>query len=285
MWHKLSASVKTITQKSKSSFYYSFQILPPEKKAGIYSVYSFCRVTDDIVDSAEPVSVRSEKLLKWENDLQQALQYQKSENPVLDTLVKTTHEFDIPAEYFFELISGARMDLSGTDYKTFDDLYQYCYKVASVVGFMSVHIFGFKDDATLQYAEKLGIALQLTNIIRDVGKDIEMNRIYIPEEDLNRFSVTREDIRHKRYNENIRDLLAYQYKRALNFYEISAKLLPEEDRRNMLPSRIMYRTYFQLLKKIKNHSFNVFEEDIRIGEFRKKWIALAVVIRYYLGLL
>ncbi|MCK5074930.1 MAG: squalene/phytoene synthase family protein, partial [Calditrichia bacterium] len=252
MWNKLSESVKSITKKSKSSFYYSFQILPAHKKAGIYSVYSFCRVTDDIVDSLEPVEKRRTELNEWENDLKTAIEKGTSENPVLDSLVKTINEFKIPTEYFFELISGAEMDLDGKIYKTFAELYQYCYKVASVVGFMSVHIFGFEDKATLKYAEKLGLAFQLTNILRDVGKDADLKRIYLPEEDLRKFAVSREEILKGEYSAKIKDLLEYQYKRADDYYKIAAELLPRADKKNMLPSEIMSKTYYKLLQKIKN---------------------------------
>lgn len=285
MWGKISSSVKSITKKSKSSFYYSFQILSAQKKAGIYSVYSFCRVTDDIVDSQESAKKQEEKLNKWESDLKSALKTKTSKDPVLNNLIETIETFSIPTEYFFELISGARMDLEDKTYNTFDDLYQYCYKVASVVGFMSVYIFGFKDEATLKYAEKLGIALQLTNIIRDVGKDADLKRIYLPEEDLNRFSISKEDILAKKYSQNMRDLLDYQHKRALNYYIISSELLPKADKKNMLPSQIMSKTYFKLLQKLKRNKFDVFNKEIKVGENQKKFIALSVFLRNYLGML
>ncbi len=279
MYKKIGSVVKKITRKSKSSFYYSFQILSTEKKDAIYSVYSFCRITDDIVDSTESKSIKEKKLIKWENDLRSALKNGFSADAVLQSLVKVSKKFSIPAEYFFTLIEGAYMDLQGTVYNTFDDLYKYCYKVASVVGFMSIRIFGYTNPKTEQYAENLGIALQLTNILRDVKKDADIGRIYIPKEDLVNFNVSEEDILKGIYTDNIKKLLQYQYDRAVGYYKKAEELLPKEDSKNLIASEIMGKTYWKLLQKIKKKQFDVFSTSIKVSEFRKKTIAVSILLK------
>lgn len=280
---KMNSLTQKIAEKSKSSFYYSFQVLPEEKRKAIYTVYSFCRITDDIVDEPAPLPEKKDKLDNWQIELEKALNSRKSDNPILNELLKVINMFSIPIQLFFELIEGARMDLKANKFRSFNDLYQYCYKVATVVGFMSIYIFGFRSKKTLKYAENLGIALQLTNIIRDVGKDAEQGRIYIPEKDLKKYDVTMNDIFSKNYNPKFVRLMEYEYFRARHFYTQAMKNLTNIDKLNMLASEIMRKTYWVMLQRIRRARYNVFDNDFTLSDPHKKIIALSTTFTNCLG--
>lgn len=264
-----------ITLESKSSFLYSFFFLPKEKRQAIYTLYAFCRQTDDIADDLGPLEKRIRQLNRWEQELKRCFT-QKVSN-YFDTLKQVAEGFKIPVEYFLELIAGVRMDLNNLQYRTFDDLRLYCYRVASIVGLMCIQIFGYRDPVIKKYAEHLGIALQLTNIIRDVGTDAKMGRLYLPGDELKQFGVSEEDILNANYNDRFVRLMDWQAERAHQFYELADACLPPAERRNMLVAEIMKNVYFELLQKIEAHQFKVLKEPVDLSRPAKIWITARTV--------
>jgi phytoene synthase len=200
---------KNIARKSSSSFYYAFNLLPTDKREAMNTVYAFCRETDDIIDEGNlPDELKYEKLRKWRIELEKAFSG-NSDYSLLNKLGKTIQKFNIPYEPFFELLKGMEMDLQRSRYLTFDDLQLYCYRVASTVGLMCIEIFGYKHKSAKDFAINLGIALQLTNILRDVKKDSQSGRIYLPQKDLIRFNYSEDDILSQNYNENFIEVLCF----------------------------------------------------------------------------
>ncbi|MFZ0389127.1 MAG: presqualene diphosphate synthase HpnD [Calditrichia bacterium] len=262
---------KKITRNSKSNFYYAFSVLPREKREAIYTLYAFCRQTDDIADSDQPHSKKQLQLDIWEEELLRQFSGQHSHQ--FQKVWKIADRFRIPIEYFMELIKGVRMDLARVRFQSFDDLMTYCYRVASVVGLMSIQIFGYRDERVKEYAVNLGIALQLTNIMRDVGVDAEMGRLYLPIEELNRFGVTEQDILNKRNNPAFQRLMRHQFMRAREYYDKASEILPRHERRNMIPSQIMKNIYAYLLHSMARNQFNVMYHKLEIPTFVKLSIA------------
>jgi phytoene synthase len=271
------ATDQQITFESKSSFLYSFFFLPKEKRQAMYTLYAFCRQTDDIADETGPLEKRLGRLNKWERELKNCFT-QKVSN-YFEAVRQVAEHFKIPFEYFLELIAGVRMDLHNFSYRTFDDLRLYCYRVASTVGLMCIQIFGYRDPLIKQYAENLGIALQLTNIIRDVGTDAGMGRVYLPQEELSRFDLNREDILNRCYTDNFYHLMEFQAGRAHHYYDIAEACLPGNELRNMLVSEIMKNIYYKLLTKIEDQQYNVLDNAIRLSTPAKAVIALKTVSR------
>lgn len=269
------ATDQQITLESNSSFLYSFFFLPKEKRQAMYTLYAFCRQTDDIADDIGPLEKRIGRLNKWERELKNCFT-QKVSN-YFESVHQVAEHFKIPFEYFLELIAGVRMDLHNFSYRTFDDLRLYCYRVASTVGLMCIQIFGYRDPLIKQYAENLGIALQLTNIIRDVGTDARVGRVYFPQEELSLFQLNREDILFRRYSPNFYSLMEFQARRAHRYYDIAEACLPGAERRNMLVSEIMKNIYYRLLTKIEAQQYDVLEHPIRVSAPLKVWIALRTV--------
>jgi phytoene synthase len=267
---------KSITKKSRSNFYYAFSVLPREKREAIYTLYSFCRQTDDIADSNDSPSKKRKTLEYWENELFRQFNYQSQTN--FDRVWKIAQKFRIPLEHFLELINGVRMDLANVRFGSIEDLMTYCYRVASVVGLMSIQIFGYRDERVKEYAVNLGIALQLTNIMRDVGTDAEMGRVYLPLEDLDKFGVSEQDIIKKNTGKEFLDLMAYQYERAIKYYHRAAEALPPSERRNMIPSQIMKNIYYYLLKLMERKNFNVLDRKLEIPSIIKVSIACKTLI-------
>lgn len=268
---------KIITKQSKSSFYYAFSVLPKEKKEAIYTLYSFCRQTDDIADGNQPVSNKHNLLDRWEYDLFN--QFDGKSHTHFHKLWKTAERFRIPLEYFIELIKGVRMDLMQSRFSDFEELKTYCYRVASIVGLMSIQIFGYKDERVQEYAINLGIALQLTNIMRDVGIDADMGRVYLPLEEMDRFGVSEKDIRAKKFTQGFRDLMQYQHERANHFYQRATELLPTKERLNMIPSQIMKNIYYHLLNTLQKKHFNVLNQKIEVPKFVKISIAANTLLK------
>jgi len=266
-----------ITMESKSSFLYSFFLLPKDKRQAIYTLYAFCRQTDDIADTNEPTEKRWNQLNSWEKDLKHC--FTSRAGNYFDSVRLVSERFKIPFEYFLELIAGVRMDLNDLDYRSFDDLKLYCYRVASVVGLMCIQIFGYRDPVIKQYAENLGIALQLTNIMRDVGTDAKLGRIYIPEEELKNFNVARSDLFENRYSQNFEDLMKFQSERAHQYYDLANNCLPESEQRNMLVSEIMKNIYFHLLTKIDDSQYRVLDNIIKVSKPTKIWLTMKTVSR------
>lgn len=271
------ATNQQITTASNSSFLYSFYFLPKEKRQAIYTLYAFCRQTDDIADVGESPEKKLRRLNRWEQELKRCFS-QKASN-YFDSLRQVAERFKIPFDYFLELIAGVRMDLHNLSYRTFDELKLYCYRVASTVGLMCIQIFGYRDPLIKQYAENLGIALQLTNIIRDVGTDAGMGRVYLPREELTRYDLTREDILNRRYCPEFLRLMQFQAGRAHEYYALADACLPEAERRNMLVSEIMRNIYYQLLLKLEARQYRVLEHPIRLSTPAKAWIAMKTVSR------
>ena len=231
----MSESAKEISKKSKSSFYYAFNLLPEDKRDAMNTVYAFCRKTDDIVDeNSDPTELKYEKLRKWRIEFEKSF-LGHSEFVLLNKLGTTISKFNIPLDPFFELIKGMEMDLQKDRYKSFEDLQLYCYRVASTVGLMCIEIFGYKHPSTKMFAVDLGIALQMTNILRDIGKDAKNGRIYLPQEDLKKFNYTEQEIISLIYNDNFRDLMIYESSRAKQYFNSATAHLDLDDKKTMFP--------------------------------------------------
>lgn len=275
-------SVKNIAKGSKSSFYYAFNLLPAPKRDAMNTVYAFCRQTDDIVDnSADSDDLKYEKLHKWRLELEKSIKGNSS-YVLLNKLGKTISQFNIPLDPFFELLKGMEMDLQTKRYLTFDDLKIYCYCVASTVGLMCIEIFGYKNKSTRDFAVDLGIALQLTNILRDVKKDSQAGRIYLPQEDLKKFNYTEADIMANTYNQNFKDLMQYESDIAKKYFDCATHDLDMEDKPGMFAARAMQHIYFKLLQKIIDAEYNVYQKNIRVSNLEKVGISLGVWAKYSL---
>lgn len=263
----------------KSNFLYSYFFLPAEKIDAITTVYAFCRKSDDIVDDEKPVEEKLILLNNWRVDFRKSLKGEYSSD-LFENLHRTITKFNIPEEPFEELLDGMEIDIIKSNYSNFSELRDYCYKVASTVGLISIEIFGYKNDKTKLFAENLGIALQLTNIMRDVKRDILQNRIYIPEEDMARFGYSKNDFIRNVYDERFVKLMDFECSRAKEYYELANKYLTKEDKGLMFSARIMQHIYFSLLKKIERLDYNVYKTKVRVSKFRKFLIAYGVFLKY-----
>ncbi len=263
-----------ITRRSKTNFMVSFAMLPEDKRDAINTVYAFCRCTDDIVDEGGDHASKTAMLKRWGEELEKGLRNESS-HALLNKLNVIATRFNIPAVHFFDLIRGMRMDLERTRYDTFDELNEYCYNVASTVGLMCSEIFGYKNEKTRQYAVDLGIALQLTNIVRDVKDDAEIGRIYLPSEDFERFGYSYEELLSSTYNENFVRMMRFETQRAREYYQRARSELAHEDHAAFFAARIMDRIYYRILQKIEQKQFALFDERISISSFAKTRIAVA----------
>ena len=278
----MSETAKDIAKTSKSSFYYAFNLLPNEKRDAMNTVYAFCRQTDDIVDQENlPDDIKYEKLHKWTYELGKAL-YGHSEYVLLNKLGKTISQFNIPLEPFFELLKGMEMDLQKNRYLTFEDLKLYCYRVASTVGLMCIEIFGYKHKSAKDFAVDLGIALQLTNILRDVKKDSQNGRIYLPQEELQKFNYSEKEILSQNYNENFKNLMSYQVQRAENYFEHATHDLNLDDKYSMFAARAMQHIYHKILEKIIAADYDVYHKNIKVTKIEKVGISIGVWAKYSL---
>lgn len=257
---------------SGSSFYYSFRFLPENRRLAITALYAFCREVDDIVDECSDANVALTKLNWWRQEIKDLFQGQPH-HPVSHALASAISEFNLPAEQFQEIIDGMEMDLSLHRYEDFKSLRLYCHRVAGVVGELSAIIFGYTDRATLRYAADLGLALQLTNIIRDVGEDARRNRIYLPMDELSQFNVPASDILNARHTDNFQQLMAFQYERAQEFYDLAFSELPQADRQTQKTGLVMAAIYRTLLEEIRNDGFQVLTQRTALTPIRKLWIA------------
>lgn len=257
---------------SGSSFYYSFLFLPAEKRRAITAVYAFCREVDDVVDECHDADIAYSKLEWWRSEIEQTF-VGKANHPVGRALSRVLENFSLPREYFLEIIDGMEMDLGQTRYASFTDLSLYCYRVASVVGLMAAEIFGYQDRATLKYAHNLGMAFQLTNILRDVKEDAERGRIYLPQDELTRFGVSDEDILQLRRTDATRELMSYQALRAREYYAKAFDLLPEQDRYTQRTGLIMAAVYLTILNNIESDSNQVLSHRVSLNSLHKLWLA------------
>jgi len=259
-----------------TSFYYSFLVLPPRKRSAIIAVWDFCRAVDDAVDEAPEGANAHERLSLWRDEL--AACYAKTDaaprTPQGQALVPYIHAFDLPRRPFDDLIDGVEMDLARDRYDTFSELADYCRRVASAVGLVCVEIFGYRDPAARTYASDLGMALQITNIVRDVRTDLEKGRVYLPAEDMARFRVTVDDLRAGRLTPAVSGLIRFECERARFYYTKAAAELPPADRRSLLAAEIMGAIYFEILRRIENSGYDVFSRRVRVPRPRRAVIAL-----------
>jgi phytoene synthase len=256
-----------ITRDSKSNLALAFVALGRERRNDITIFYAFCRVIDDIADSTETTEHEKAIGLKaWRSWIRKSAPGE----PALAGDVRGLYaKYAIAPPMLEEIIDGVEMDLGSVRYQTFEDLRLYCYRVASAVGLVSIEIFGYRNAACRDYAIQLGLALQTTNIIRDVGKDLNNGRIYLPQEDLSRFDYPETDLRARKYNESFVRLMQFEATRAEEFFSNAASLLPPEDRRSMVAAEIMASVYHALLRRMKADRFRVFDKEYRLSKIEK----------------
>ena len=257
---------------SGSSFYYSFLFLPPARRRAITALYAFCREVDDVVDECTDAQLARTKLAWWRLEVGKLFEGKPS-HPVTNALRPFLEEFQIKTEHLHEIIAGMEMDLTQTRYLDFAGLERYCYHVAGAVGLLAAGIFGYRNPHTLDYAKNLGTAFQLTNIIRDVGEDARKNRIYLPMDELKKFEVPAADLLQAKYSENFRKLMAFQTRRADDFYRKAFAALPSEDRRTQRAGLIMAAIYRATLAEIERDGFKVLTQRTSLTPLRKLWIA------------
>jgi 15-cis-phytoene synthase len=257
---------------SGSSFYYSFLFLPAERRRAITALYAFCREVDDIADEVKDIGVARTKLAWWRTEVANLFAGHPL-HPVTQALAPFIAEYGIDRARMNEIIDGMEMDLVRHRYPDFESLKVYCHRVAGVVGQLAASIFGFSNPATLEYAEALGLAFQLTNIIRDVGEDARRDRVYIPQDELARFGLAPEDILARRGGEPFRQLMALQAERAESYYELAFAKLAPEDRANQRAGLIMAGIYRALLEEIRRDRYEVLDRRIALTPLRKLWIA------------
>ena len=259
-----------VARKQAKNFYYSFLLLSRERRAAMCAIYAFMRYCDDLSD-AEGVPDRAAAIARWRDDLEAALAGRLGDHPVWPAFSDTVRRYNIPHEYFFDMIKGVSSDLEPRRMQTFEELYDYCYHVASVVGLTVIHIFGFRSPAAPKHAEACGVAFQLTNILRDVKEDAARNRIYLPAEDFLRFEVSPDTFEpHK----NFLRMMAFESKRTLGYYRQAAPLLGlvgEESRRSL---SAMIGIYLRLLERIAESDYGVLQRRIRVPTWEKLWILL-----------
>lgn len=263
---------------SGSSFYYSFLFLPAERRRAITALYAFCREVDDAVDECTDVTIARNKLIWWRKELNAMLGGSPS-HPVTQALQPHVATYSLDGKHLQAIIDGMEMDLDQTRYLDFAGLKRYCWHVASVVGILSASIFGATRPETLQYAEKLGLAFQLTNIIRDVGEDARKGRIYLPVNELQQFNVTAADILNARHSEKFEELMRFQAARAQAMYDEALALLPAEDRRAQRPGLMMAAIYRALLNEIQHDGFRVLNQKVSLTPIRKLWLAWKTYVR------
>jgi len=236
------------------------------------AIYAFMRRSDDIADSAANPAVAFEGLRQWRAQVDAVLNGGDASDPILPALADTVRHYHIPPRYFHELLDGTEMDQTTTRYATFDDLYKYCYRVASAVGLIVLPIFGYKDKAALAPAEACGIAFQLTNILRDVKEDAQMGRVYLPLEDLRRFGVSEDDIMDARATPQFLELMKFETARAREFYDKAQPLLDLIDADSRGTLAVMIAIYGGILRKIEESNFAVFDRRVRLSTAEKLWI-------------
>ena len=263
---------------SGSSFYYSFLFLPPERRRAITALYAFCREVDDTVDECSDPMIARNKLAWWRKEIK-AMFDGAPNHPVTQALRPHVPVYALEEKHLQAIIDGMEMDLDQTRYLDFKGLQRYCWHVASVVGILSASIFGATRPETLQYAEKLGLAFQLTNIVRDVGEDARKGRIYLPVNELQQFNVTAADILNGRHGENFEKLMRFQAERARAAYAEAFALLPAEDRRAQRPGLIMAAIYRAVLDEIEHERFQVLNQKISLTPIRKLWLAWKTYVR------
>ena len=275
--HLLDVNAEKITRQSKSNLALAFFALGRERRRDITTFYAFCRVIDDIADDPQlPLEEKSRRLFRWRASLRNA---QPNESSLAVEIRELMVKYPITPEMLEEIIAGVEMDLTISRYAIFEELRVYCYRVASAVGLVSIEIFGYRNPDCREYAIQLGLALQMTNILRDVGKDLENGRIYLPQEDLARFGYSTENLRDHVYNDRFLQVMQFEADRAEDFFANARKLLPNEDRRSMVAAEIMSSIYFALLQRMKADNFHVFDQHYELSKPVKLWHVTRQLVR------
>src|SRR5450432_1888192 len=271
---------RAITRKSASNLALAFILLPRPKRDAMSALYAFCREVDDVADDESvPVEQRRARLAAWREDIRRAVENQTPQFVINQEFQPIIHQFGLRFELFDELIKGCEMDLETKRYENYEQLELYCYRVASVVGLLSIEIFGYQNPACREYAIHLGKALQLTNILRDVRTDAERGRIYLPQSELEKFDVREKEILAFKYTANYHALAASVAGRARHFYQLARQTLPPADRKSMVAAELMGSVYWQLLKKLEANEFNVFgDQPVRLPKTQK----LVLIFRSWL---
>jgi phytoene synthase len=273
---------RAITRKSASNLALAFILLPRPKRDAMSALYAFCRQVDDVADDESvPAEQRRARLAAWREDIRRAVENQTPQFVINQEFQPIIHQFHLPYALFDELIKGCEMDLHTQRYENYEQLELYCYRVASVVGLLSIEIFGYQNPAGRDYAIYLGKALQLTNILRDVRTDAGRGRIYLPQSELERFDVPEKEILSCKYTANYRALAASVAARAKNFYQLAGQTLPPEDRKAMVAAELMGSVYWQLLKKLEANQFNVFgDRPVRVHKAQKLVLIFRAWLRF-----
>ena len=276
---------QTITQKSASNLALAFVMLPKARRDAMSVLYAFCREVDDVADEEQvPTEKRREQLGAWREDVRRATDGGAPQFAVNRELQPVAKQFHLPFSLFDELIQGCEMDLEKKRYDNYEELELYCYRVASVVGLLSIEIFGYRNPKSRDYAIYLGKALQLTNILRDVRTDAERGRIYLPQSELARFKVTEREILNFEYSDRFRALAESVAGRAKHFYQLAIATLPPEDRRSMVAAELMGSVYWRLLRKLERQQFNVFgPKPTRLNKAQKLLLIFRSWCRFVVG--
>lgn len=273
-----------ITREASTNFYYAFLTLPLEKRRAIYATYAFCRLCDDIVDDPERTGDPADQLDTLRNQLDRAYDGAESGN-IWTAIADSQHRFGIEKEHYAAVIDGCKMDLTQSRYETFDELVDYCKKVASAVGLVCIEVCGYEDRLAVEYAIDLGLAMQLTNIIRDVREDAANGRIYLPMEDLRRFGYSEEDLLAGKVNKNFRELIKFEVQRAHEYFDRGNRLFPLLDRRSRACPQAMAEVYMRLLDKIEDADYDVMSNRVGLSKRAKITLAARLWLRSRLALL
>lgn len=269
----ISRQVSRLVRRARSNFFWAFVFLDRDRRDAIFSAYAFARHTDDLVDEADSVDDARSGLTTWRNELA-ACYAGRPSTPITMALHDMLERFPIPAQHFEALIDGVEMDLTHRRYESFETLYAYCYRVAAAVGLICIEIFGYRNPRTRDYAERLGIALQLTNILRDIAEDATRDRIYIPADELNRFGCSESGILQSRHDDAFTDLMAFQVARAKRYYQGAAASLAPEDTKAMFAAETMGSIYRGILDRIEGRNYRVLEGRVTIPTATKVGIAV-----------
>ena len=276
---------RTITRKSASNLALAFRLLPKAKRDGMSALYAFCREVDDVADDeSRPVPQRREQLAAWRADVRRACGTERPQFPVNRELQPVVQRYHLAFDHFDALLQGVEMDLDIKRYENYEQLDLYCYRVASVVGLLSIEVFGYQDPACREYAVCLGKALQLTNILRDVRSDAQRGRIYLPLSELARFKVSPEEILRLEYSPRFFELANSVAQRARHFYRLACETLPAADRRSMVAAELMGSVYWRLLNKLERQRFDVFGPELtRLNKGQKALLILRSWLRFISG--
>jgi phytoene synthase len=266
-----------------TSFSYSFLVLPPAERRAIGAVWDFCRAVDDAVDEAVDSATAATEVVKWREEVGRLFGTGAPLTPQSKNLQPYIEMFALSRQPFDDLVDGIEMDLRRSRYETFDELVGYCRRVASAVGVMCIEVFGCRDSRSREYAFNLGLALQLTNIIRDIKADLQQGRLYLPQEDLARFGISEQALAAGVMTDEIRKLLAYECQRARQFYTTAAQAMPHAESRKLVAAEIMGAIYFEILQRIERRDFDVFSERVRVPKLQRARIALQIWARSQLS--